>query len=283
MTGAQQITPALAEHGEGPVWAASWGGLCWVDMLRGDILQLDPSTGRVRRFNVARVAAAVRPRTSGGVIVAVERGFALADNLHGPWKETSDIWAEPDVRMNDGGCDPSGNFWCGSMAYDERRGAGSLYRVTPAGDVHAVLDGVTISNGIDWSPDGRTAYYIDSPTQRVDTLTTDDGGITYNRRTAFEILPELGTPDGLTVDADGHVWVALWGGGAVHRYSPTGALEQVITLPVQYVTACTFGGSSLTDLYITTSRLGKDGDVRAGALWLARPGVTGQETRCYRG
>ncbi|WP_243788477.1 SMP-30/gluconolactonase/LRE family protein [Saccharopolyspora gloriosae] len=267
---AEQVTDVCAEHGEGPVWHQGWPGLRWVDMLAGDVLTLLPG-GTVRRSHVGSVAAALRPRAGGGAVLAVERGFALADDDLIEVRPLGELWSDPGVRMNEGGCDPDGRFYCGSMAYAETPGAGRLYRLDASGHVEVVLDGVTISNGLAWSPDGATAYYVDTPTQRVDAFAYRDGDLA-DRGPLVRIDPELGSPDGLTVDAEGCVWVALWGGAAVHRYAPDGGLLAVVELPVPRVTACAFGGGDRADLYITTSRQATDlrRHPEAGALFVLR-------------
>jgi sugar lactone lactonase YvrE len=251
-------------------------------MLAGDVLSLD-GDGTVRRIRVGDVAAAVRPRRGGGAVIAVERGFALEDP-DGTLTTLDPVWTDPSIRMNEGGCDPDGRFWCGSMAYDQRPGAASLYRLDPDGSVHRVLDGVTISNGLEWSPDGSLAYYDDTATHRTDVFDYDpDTGLTGRR--PFVRFPDDGNPDGLTVDADGGVWVALFGGGAVHRYRPDGVLDEVVDLPTAQVTACTFGGPALDQLFITTSRegMGPDEDPLAGSLFRAEVGVAGLPVREFAG
>jgi sugar lactone lactonase YvrE len=258
---ARPVTAAVAEHGEGPVWHHSFAGVRWVDMLAGDILELvAPDT--VSRTHVGTVAAAFRPRRSGGVVLADERGFVLLHDDLTVERRLPDVWDDRGVRMNDGGADPAGNFWCGSMAYDESPGAGSFYRLTPDLTATKVLDDVTISNGFGFSPDGDRAYYIDTPTRKVDVFDYADGTLT-DRRTAVQIVGGPGAPDGLTVDAEGCLWVALFGGSAVHRYSPDGELLAVVPIPAVQVTACTFGGPGLDRLYVTTSREGLDADDRA--------------------
>jgi sugar lactone lactonase YvrE len=275
VTTADMLTKPLAHHGEGPVWVARDASLYWVDMLAGDVLQLD-GEGQVSRHHVGSVAAALRPRADGGLIVAVERGFALVEP---DWtmRELPEVFADVSVRMNDGGCDPLGRFYCGTMAYDAAHGAGTLFRLDPDESVHVVLDGVTVSNGLAWSPDGATVYYVDSATQRIDAFDFDAGGAAFeNRRTVVTIDQDLGSPDGLTVDAAGGLWVALWDGAAVRRYSPDGRLSEVIELPTPRVSACTFGGERLDQLFITTSALNLDGsDELAGAVFCAEPGVAG--------
>ena len=276
---AEQLTPALAHHGEGPVWDSSLGRLLWVDLLAGDLLLTEP-TGATERRHVSDVLACVVPRASGGGhVVATERGFGLLD-ADGGLTTLPDVWEDPTVRMNDGACDPQGRFFCGSMAYGAAPGRGALYRLDPDRSVHPVHSGVTISNGIGWSPDGSRAYYVDSGTQRIDVCSAD----LTERRPFVEIDESVGTPDGLTVDAEGGVWVALWGGSAVHRYTSDGTLDLVVTLPVRQVSSCAFGGEDLRTLYITTSAEGLDApEPGAGALFVAQPGSTGQPTLVFAG
>lgn len=279
---AEQLTGPVAYHAEGPVWSERWGGLRWVDVLAGDILTL-AGDGTVRRRHVGDVAAALRPRRGGGAVIAVERGLCL-EEPDGTCTPLEPMWSDAGVRMNDGGCDPDGRLWCGSMAYDQRPGAATLYRVDPDGSVRAVLEGVTVSNGIDWSPDGSLAYYDDTATHRIDVFDYDrDTGLTARR--PFVQLPDDGNPDGLTVDAAGGVWVALYGSGVVHRYTPAGVLDAVVELPTPRVTACTFGGPRLDQLFITTSRegLAPGDDPRAGALYRAEVGIAGLPVREFGG
>jgi sugar lactone lactonase YvrE len=279
---AEQVTGSVAYHGEGPVWSQRWGGLRWVDMLAGDILSLD-GDGTVRRRHVGDVAAAVRPRRGGGAVIAVERGFTLED-ADGTLTPLAPAWSDDGVRMNEGGCDPDGRFWCGSMAYDRRPGGAAVYRLDPDRSVRRVLDGVTISNGLEWSPDGSRAYYDDTATHRVDVFDYDtDDGLTARR--PFVVLTDAERPDGLTVDAEGGVWVALNGSGVVHRYTPDGVLDEVVHLPTPKVTACTFGGPGLDQLFITTSREGMapDDDPLAGSLFRAEVGVVGLPVREFAG
>ncbi|MCO5999576.1 SMP-30/gluconolactonase/LRE family protein [Actinoallomurus rhizosphaericola] len=276
------VTAPVARHGEGPVWWPD-GRLRWVDMLAGDVLSLEPD-GRVDRHHVGDVAAALRPRIGGGAVIGVERGFALRDP-DGSVRPLEPVWADPGVRMNEGACAPDGSFWCGSMAYDAGPGRGALYRLAPDLSVTRELTEVTISNGLDWHPDGTTAYYVDTPTGRIDVFDwSPDGGLT-RRRTFAEIAPADGTPDGLTVDGEGGVWVALWGGSAVRRYAPDGRLDEVVTVAARQVTACALGGPDGDELFITTSRegLAPGDDPLAGCVFHARVGVRGQAVRRFAG
>jgi sugar lactone lactonase YvrE len=280
---AEQVTDPVAYHGEGPVWSERWGGLRWVDMLAGDVLSL-AANGTINRRHVDSVAAAIRPRRVGGAVIGVERGFALED-ADGTLTRLRALWTDNHVRMNEGGCDPDGRFYCGSMAYDQRPGAGALYRLDPDRSVHVVLENVTVSNGLDWSPDGSRAYYNDTPTHRIAVFDYDrESGLT-RRRPFAEIPAEIGRPDGLTVDQQGGVWVALSGGGAVRRYTADGVLDEVVEVPVRKVTACTFGGPRLDQMFITTSREGLEpgADPLAGSLFRVVVGVTGLPAREFAG
>jgi sugar lactone lactonase YvrE len=277
---AEQLTDSVAYHGEGPVWSERWGGLRWVDMLAGDVLSLEPDES-VGRHHIASVVAALRPRRGGGAVLGIERGFALED-AGGTITHLSELWTEERLRMNEGACDPDGRFYCGSMAYDKQPGAAALYRLDPDGSVHVVLANVTVSNGLDWSPDGSLAYYNDTDTGRVDVFDYErDAGLSDRR----PFVATEARPDGLTVDAEGGVWVALSNGGAVRRYTADGVLDELVELPVTKVTACAFGGSRLDELFITTSRedLEPGAEPAAGSLFRAVPGVTGLPVREFAG
>ncbi len=282
------VLDARAELGEGPRWDARGQRLLWVDIMRGRVHAFRPEKGACRSVDVGRPVGALACAADGTVVLAVAGGFA---RLH--WKsrrvETlAPVEADrPQNRMNDGACDPAGRFWAGTMALDERPGAGALYRLDPDLTVHTMLTGVTISNGIDWSLDGRRMYYVDSPTRRIDVFDFDpETGAIANRRPFVEVPAEAGIPDGLTIDADGFVWLALWGGAALRRYGPDGGLERSVPLPVSHPTSCAFGGPGLDLLYVTSARrpLGADERARqpaAGGLLRLRPGVVGRPANVF--
>ncbi len=276
MITAEQVTGPIAHHGEGPVWDSRTGMLYWVGMPAGDVLSGNAGSPVTRR-HVGQVAAALRPRADGGMVLALEREFALTDAEWTSVQIIGSVSSDPRIRLNEGACDPQGRFYCGTMAYDAAPGAGTLYRLDPARAIQPVLSGVTISNGLVWSPDGCTAYYVDTATSQIDAFDFDGAnGRLCDRRVVTRIEPRAGAPDGVTVDSEGGIWVALWDGAAVHRYTPGGVLDAVIDLPTPRVTACTFGGPDLGDLYITTSRHGlDDGAGLAGSLFHARPGISG--------
>ncbi len=279
---AEQCTDPVAYHAEGPVWSAAWGGLRWVDMLAGDVLSMTAS-GAITRRHVGSIAAALRPRQGGGAVIGVERGFCLED-ADGTLTRLDEAWADAGIRMNEGACDPDGRFYCGSMAYDQRAGAGALYRLDPDLSLRPVLRGVSVSNGLDWSPDGSLAYYNDTATHSVAVFDyAHDTGLT-GRRTFLQMADDE-LPDGLTVDAQGCVWVAVNGLGEVRRYTPDGRPDGVVHVAARQVTACTFGGPDLRHLYITTSRehLGPGDDPLAGSLFRADVQVTGLPVREFAG
>lgn len=279
---AEQFTASLAEHGEGPVWLVGVEQLGFVDMLAGDILTVDAEGVLVERRAVGTIAAAFRPRVTGGLAIAVERGFALL-SPDGELTTLPELWSDPTVRMNEGACDTQGRFLCGTMAYDASVGRGALYRLEPDGSTTTVLQGLTISNGLAFSADGFHAIFTDSATQQVRRyrMPADDGPWREYDVLA-DIDSSLGTPDGLCLDVEGGVWVALWNGSAVHRYAASGELTDIVTLPVSQVTACTLGGVDGRTLFITTSALGIDRAKQpsAGALFTARVAVPGAPTHC---
>lgn len=241
--------------GEGPTWDPETGRLLWIDILNSRIHTYDPATGRRTLRRTEQHVGAVKPRAGGGLVLNLRDGIGLLDpDDTFRWLRHEPV---PGRRGNDAAVAPDGALWAGTMRYDEATGGGTLSRVTGDGTAEAVLDDVTVSNGTGWSPDGRLMYYIDTPTRRIDVLDVDaaSGSVT-GRRPLAVIEDGAGFPDGLTVDAEGCVWVALWDGAAVRRYTPSGALDRVVELPVPRVTACAFGGSGLTDLYVTTARVG---------------------------
>ena len=275
------VAVPCCHHGEGPVWDERSQTLLWVDLTADEIHSLEPATGRHATQSVGREIGIAVPRRGGGLALAVREGFATLDAA-GRVTVLADPLA-PHVRMNDGAVDPEGRFWAGSMAYDAAPGAGSLFRLDADGSLTTVLDGVTISNGLAWDPDARFLYYIDSATGGVDRFDYDRASGAIGRRRRLIDMP-FGEPDGMTVDADGCLWVAIWDGGQVRRYDPRGRLLESVEVPVTRPTSCAFGGPALDRLFITTSRLGLDvGDPVAGALLVVDPGVAGLATPPFEG
>jgi sugar lactone lactonase YvrE len=248
----------LVQHdafvGEGPVWDPRIGRLLWVDIPNATLFVTDPADGATNERRLSKAVGVVLPRASGGYVAALQDGFyALPDDgepeLIAP-VEASD----PTTRMNDGETDPQGRVWAGTMGWHAEPSRGALYRLDADGSVRRMLEGVSISNGLGWSPDGLTMYYVDTPTCRVDRFDFDPvSGDISNRREFVTIRRGGGRPDGLTVDSEGAVWVATWPGHGVHRYLPDATLDAIVPLPVSNVSSCEFGGHDLRDLYITTA------------------------------
>ena len=248
---------------EGPRWLADRGELLWVDILRAQLhrarvdaagMLTAPST-----ITIDRHVGAAAPAVRGGYVLAAGTGFVFVDD-DGSVRELAQPEAgRTDVRMNDGACDPQGRFWGGTMAYDELPGAGALYRLELDGSCTTVLTGLTISNGVGWSPEGTTMYLADSGTRTIDAFAFAPAtGDLTDRRTVVGIDEPGVAPDGLTVDDRGDLWVALWGGGAVRHYRPDGSPVATVTVPVDRPTSCAFGGPDRASLFVTTSRDGLD-------------------------
>lgn len=281
------------ELGEGAHWDSELGQLLWVDILAGRVFFGVPtgsSVEVVRTMEVGRHIGTVVPWIRGGWLAAAAKGFIhIAED--GAVRELAQPEAASGVetRMNDGTCDPQGRFWAGSMAYDETPGAGSLYRVDLDGSIEQVLDGVTISNGLGWSLDGTTMYITDTGPGRIDAYDFDPNtGAIANRRDLLVDLARPGAPDGLTVDQEGCIWSALWGGGAVLRLDPGGRIIGEIDMPVTQPTSCCFGGPDLATLFVTSAKVGLSAEElsaqpEAGMLLQCSPGVQGVSARPFMG
>jgi sugar lactone lactonase YvrE len=282
---ADLVLDARADLGEGPLWDARSGELMWVDVMAGLVHRFDPESGTDRASDVKQPVSAIVTRAAGGHVLALRDGFASWDG------DTTTLVApiEPqrrEIRMNDGAVDSRGRFWAGTMHVDYRRGEGSLYRLEESGAAEVILSGVTISNGIAWSLDETTMYYVDTPTQGIDAFDFDvETGAITDRRRIVKIDPESGSPDGLVVDAEGCIWVALWDGWEVRRYDPHGKHIGTVTVPAARVTKPAFGGPDLTDMFITTASPEKANPSQpyAGGLFHVRPGVAGLPAHAYAG
>lgn len=288
MEDVELVHDARAELGEGPIWDAAAARLLWVDILRGRVHRFDPVSGQDEIRDVGRPVGVVTPARDGSLVIATSRGFERLDWETGRVSTIAEVEADvPGNRMNDGACDPAGRFWAGTMALDEKGAAGSLYRLDPDGRVSRMVGDISISNGIAWSDDARVMYYVDSPTHRIDVFDYDLAtGAIANRRALVRIEPEEAFPDGLVLDAEGFIWLALWGGAALHRYAPDGTLDRVVKVPVSHPTKCAFGGAGLDDLYVTSAtialkRAGKPLQPHDGGLLRIRPGVRGQAPNIY--
>ncbi|HUZ53184.1 MAG TPA: SMP-30/gluconolactonase/LRE family protein [Streptosporangiaceae bacterium] len=276
----EPVDVPAAELGEGPCWDAATQSLFWVDIPAERVHRLGAG-GVHSSWDVGRPAGAVVPRAGGGLVVAAGSGFLSLDPLTGDVAEIAAAPGLPDTRMNDGKCDRAGRFYAGTMAADESPGKGSLYRLDTDGTVTEIFTGLGISNGLGWSPDDQLMYYIDSLDYRVDVLDYDPATGQLGERRPFATLGSGEVmPDGLAVDSQGGVWVAVWGGGVIQRYDAAGRLTSVVRLPAANVTSCAFGGPDLDQLFVTTAA----GPGRlAGALFTCQAEVAGLPTYPYRG
>lgn len=278
-----------SEHGEGPLWSAEDRTLLWVDQYRGLVQAGSIDSGEV--VTVADVGApigAIVPATSRRWAVAAGPGFALVDD-DGTAEPIAAVLPDDGVerRMNDAKAAPDGSFWAGSMAMDKRQGAGSLYRLRGR-EAEVVLTGLTIANGLAWSADAMTLHFIDTPTGTVRRFALGSDGLPVDSEVLVRIDPEVGVPDGMCIDAEGALWVAVWGAGAVHRYDARGRLLERVVVDAPQVSSCCFGGEDLTTLFITTSQEGYDEAESqrrpdAGRVFAARTGTAGLPPQRYAG
>ncbi len=285
--GRGQVEVALTSEdllGEGPVWREQTQELLRVDILQGLVHTWHPQSGRLSTQRMDGEAGAVVLCGDNTLIVAVDHDLRLIDGNAAPRAIAGVEHDRRENRFNDCRCDPQGRVWAGTMSKTREPGAAGLYRLDPEHGLLLVIESTTISNGIGWSPDEQRMYFIDSTTQRIDLFDFDgrDGSIS-DRRTFAEIDPDDGLPDGLTVDAEGGVWVCLFGGGALRRYSPQGTLEEQIALPVPHATCPAFGGPDLDTLYITTTRHKLSAQQLAelplaGSVLALTPGVRGMQS-----
>jgi sugar lactone lactonase YvrE len=253
------VTPHTALLGEGPVWDDQRKTICWVDILNGHIHEFAPSRSAHRIIPVKEMVGAVAICPNGNFLAALKSGLAFVDRRSGEIKRINHPASHlPGNRFNDGKCDPAGRFWVGTMALSEKPGAGSLYMIDRDLSHSLKIRDVTISNGLAWSRDHKTFYYIDSPTLEVVAFDYDiQTGDISNRRVIISIPEKEGFPDGMTIDREGMLWIAHWDGWQVARWDPQSGKKLLsIPMPVARLTSCTFGGADMQDLYITSARVG---------------------------
>ena len=272
-----------AQFGEGPVWDATSGCVWWVDIPQGDVHATDPRTGLTRTRHLEPPVSAVFPTDTGEFVVAAGLSLVVIADDSGDVRALARIPGEADERLNDGSCDPGGQLWVGTMPLPPGgTRTGKLWRVHADATPSPVLEDIRLANGMGWSPDTNTNtfYVVDSLARRVDAFAVSPDGLT-DRRTFLDLQDVEGVPDGLTVDAEGAVWIVMAGGGAVRRYAADGTLLAVLLLPVSHPTSCCFGGEELDLLFVTTGRAGLSDEPEhpwAGHLLQIETGVTGLPT-----
>lgn len=281
---AEPVGEVTATLGEGPYWVPDEDCLLWVDIHEGLLHRTDVASGSTDSVKVDSVSAAF-PVAGGGILTAAGHQLTLRFPKGGkeekPARVIAEVPAREDVRFNDGAVDPAGRVWIGSMHKGETDPVGELFRLDNGGVLTPVVRKVTVSNGLAWSPDGSRLYYADSPSRKLDVFDYDSAsGEISGRRVFADLQYADGFPDGLTVDADGCVWVAMWGGAALRRFTPAGKPDVMLPVPVARPTSCAFGGPDLSDLYVTTASIGLSESARAaqplaGRLLRMRPGPFG--------
>lgn len=287
----EQISVEPAILGEGPCWHQEEQVLYWIDIYGKQIRRFDPEANCHQHWQLSEMIGTVAPRASGGLLIALENGLAFFDPSTGSLERLPAIDEHAETRFNDGKCDPHGRFWVGTMDnIQEARPMGRLYRVDHDGTVNQMDEGIVISNGLAWSPDGTTMYYIDSPTKNVFAYDYDGAtGDIANKRVAFTLNDEQGYPDGMTIDNEGMIWLAHWAGQRVCRWDPTsGTVLETIATPAPHTSCCCFGGPDLTQLYVTTARKGLsaeqlDASPLSGHLFRLETNIVGAPTYSFGG
>lgn len=277
------VIDSKSELGEGAIWNYRTGELLWIN-IKGKILNFyNPRTDNNKEMFTGQLIGTVVPAESGKVLVALQNEIYRFDPKSGSKK----LLVDPEKhlsnnRFNDGKCDPIGRFWAGTMSTAGENNAGALYCFEGDSTISKKIENVSISNGIVWSLDKTKMYYIDTPTQKVMVYDYDDvSGEISNPKVAIEVSSEMGYPDGMTIDAEGNLWIALWGGAAVACWNPeNGKLVKTIQVPAKNVTSCAFGDDDLGTLYITTAREGTSKEElekypNAGGVFKCRIGVQG--------
>jgi sugar lactone lactonase YvrE len=287
------VLDAHAHLGEGAIWHSQAQRLYWIDILAGKVHIYDPATAVNRTIDVRQPVGTVVPRRSGGLMLAITHGFASL-NLD---TEDVTILVDPEAhlphtRFNDGKCDPSGRFWAGTMSDADPAvpHQGTLYMLDADHNVWPRLSNVSISNGIVWTADKKTMYFIDTLAHSLDAFDYDDAtGEISNRRVMFTMDAADGFPDGMAIDSEDMLWIAVMGSSHVYRWDPVNAkLLETITLPTRQIASCAFGGPNLDELYITSGTIGLDAatlarEPLAGALFKVKTSVRGVPAVEYAG
>jgi sugar lactone lactonase YvrE len=275
------IADVRAKLGEGPIWVASEQALYWTDIHGRRVHRRAFADGALSDWEAPFRIGSLAPRAGGGFVAGTDRGLAFVDPGRGGFELFAD--PEPDRpanRFNDGKVDREGRFWAGTMDDSEKEALGALYRLDPDLGWTRIDDGYRVTNGPAFSPDGRILYHNDSARQVIYAFDLGAGGQASNRRIFARFARADGYPDGMTVDAEGCLWVAFWDGWCLRRISPEGKIVEQMEAPVQRPTSCAFGGPELDHLFVTSARVGLDeaalaAQPQAGGLFVVRPGVKG--------
>jgi sugar lactone lactonase YvrE len=276
-----------ADLGEGSIWHPKQKLLYWVDIDKGILYTYNPANGEEKNYELGQKVGTVVPIDTGGVMVALKDGI-YSYNLDNKQLKllTSPEKSLTENRFNDGKCDPNGRFWVGSLG---PRYKASLYKISSDGKASQMLDSVTISNGIVWSANKKTMYYIDTPTGAVRAFFYENATVNIsNPKVVIQFPKGVGSPDGMSIDSEGKLWIAHWGGNCIGRWDPqTGKMLAKIEVAAPNVTSCAFGGKNLDILYITTASTGMSAEARkqypdAGKVFIAYPGLKGTKSNFFK-
>ena len=286
----QPLFDFTAEHGEGPVWDARQQKWYWVDLLKGHFLIGDPSNLNVEKFSVGKALGVLAPRKSGGLVLAAENEFIFFDTDKNSENTIATVPknVEHPTRFNDGAVDPKGRFLAGTMTWDGATNVGKLYRLDTDKTVTQLEEHLHIPNGMDWSADGSIFFLTDTNQHRIYAYDYDlKTGNISNRRVHIRFKDDE-FPDGMTIDAEGHFWIAFWGGGKIGRYDAAGNHIEDIVFPVPHPTSCCFGGPDMKTLFVTTSQLPLSADEKkryplAGRTFSVQTDSVGREAALFAG
>lgn len=290
-SGVELVIDSRCSLSEGPTWDSVRSVLLWVSILEGEVHAWDPASGKQRMWRIGQPVGAVSPMDSGGLLLAIQDGIASMNYESGVWELVAPIEKDRlNQRMNDAKCDPRGRFWAGTMSSgDPVPGSGTLYRYVSGEPPVAMVSGVTISNGLGWSPEGTFMYYVDTPRRQITVFPFDlEVGAIGEGRALLDVPENLGYPDGLCVDTEGCIWLALWGPGLIHRYSPSGEHIGTVNVPISATSSCSFGGADLSTLFITTARLSLtpqqlEDTPHAGGVFAVDVGIKGCSVPAFAG
>ena len=272
-----------AEVGEGPIWDSATQELIFIDVTQGLIHRFNPKYSSLSTIEIGTHIGAVGLMDQFFYIGAIRDGFATINRQSGEISYLSKVLDDLDTRFNDGKCDPFGNFVAGTMRYEPEMGTAALYSLVPNGNVKRLLEGIGLSNGLCWDSSGTTLFYIDTLTRQIAKFDYDPTlGIIGNRKVLYEFSPSSGSPDGMTIDLEGNLWVALWGGSRIVQINSNGQLTCEIPLPVSQPTSVGFGGKDMNQLFITSAcyhlnEVNLKKEPHAGSVFVVEVGIPGRE------
>ncbi len=289
MTSIEAVHRESALVGEGPIWLPQEQALYWIDIKGLRFFRYEAGSGTAQSWPAPERIGALIPRLQGGFVALAKSGVYTTDKSFTRFE----LHAAPDAdiptnRFNDAKCDPAGRLWAGTMDDDEKAASGRLYRFENLRAPTRMRDNINLSNGLGWSPDGRTMYFVETVRRIIWAFDYDPSDGNPTRERVFAEIPERdGYPDGLCVDAEGCIWLAHWGGWRLTRFTPNGVVDRVVRMPVPQLTSCAFGGANLDTLYVTSAAIGLDDATKAkaplaGSLFAFKPGVRGLPVSSFR-